>query len=330
MSDKPKLAMYWAASCGGCEISVVNLHEKILDVDAAFDFMFCPCLIDTKKKDIEALPDKSIAITFFNGAIRTDENEEMAHLLRRKSQVLIAFGSCACEGCIPGLANLSTRQELMRTVYLDNATIDNPNSIVPSPSNEVPEGTLTIPALLDRVKTLSQVTKVDYSIPGCPPESHQIWNVVEAVVSGAQLPPLGSVIGAGALSVCDECERVKEDKKITRFHRTWEITPEPEKCLLEQGLLCMGIATRDGCGAPCPKANMPCTGCYGPPEGIADQGAKMVAALGSILDIGDSKGKSEDEIAARVEALLDAVPDYAGAFYKYSLPGSIIGGRVDK
>lgn len=330
MSDKPKLAMYWAASCGGCEISVVNLHEKILDVDAAFDFMFCPCLIDTKKKDIEALPDKSIAITLFNGAIRTEENEEMAHLLRRKSQVLIAFGSCAYEGCIPGLANLSTRQELMRTVYLDNASIDNPAGIVPSPSNEVPEGTLTIPALFERVKTLSQVTEVDYIIPGCPPESHQIWNVVEAVVSGAQLPPPGSVIGAGALSVCDECERVKEDKKISHFHRTWEITPEPEKCLLEQGLLCMGIATRDGCGAPCPKANMPCTGCYGPPEGISDQGAKMVAALGSILDIGDSKGKSEEEIAARVEALLDAVPDYAGTFYKYSLPGSIIGGRVDK
>src|SRR6266567_444183 len=104
MSDKPKLALYWAASCGGCEIAVVNLHEKILDLDAAFDFMFCPCLLDTKKKEIEALPDGSIAITLFNGAIRTAENEEIAQLLRRKSRLLIAFGSCASEGCIPGLA----------------------------------------------------------------------------------------------------------------------------------------------------------------------------------------------------------------------------------
>ncbi|HEX9079965.1 MAG TPA: hypothetical protein VF795_10275, partial [Desulfuromonadaceae bacterium] len=84
----------------------------------------------------------------------------------------------------------------------------------------------------------------------------------------------------------------------------------------------------DGCGAPCPRANMPCTGCYGPPEGPGDQGARMVAALGSIIDIGDCKGKSEAEIAARVESLLDGVPDYAGSFYKYSLAGSIIGGRV--
>ncbi|MBI2353471.1 MAG: NADH:ubiquinone oxidoreductase [Deltaproteobacteria bacterium] len=330
MSDKPKLAMYWAASCGGCEIALVNIHEKILDLDAAFDFMFCPCLLDTKKSAIEALPDKGIAITLFNGAIRTTENEEMAHLLRKKSRVLIAFGSCASEGCIPGLDNLSSRHELLRTVYLDNATIDNPQEIVPSPSNAVPEGTLTLPAMGDRVRTLSQVTEVDYYIPGCPPESHQIWAVVEAVLSGAPLPPPGSVIGAGRLSVCDECARVKEDKRIERFHRNWEITPVAERCLLEQGLLCMGIATRDGCGAPCPQANMPCSGCYGPPEGTSDQGARMVAALGSILAIGDCKGKSEAEIAARVEALLDSVPDYAGSFYKYSLPGSIIGGRVSR
>ncbi|MBT0665276.1 hypothetical protein KI809_13295 [Geobacter pelophilus] len=330
MPEKPKLAIYWAASCGGCEIAVVNLHEKLLDVDAAFEFMFCPCLLDTKKKDIEALPDKSIAITLFNGAIRTGENEEMAQILRKKSQLLIAFGSCACEGCIPGLANLHSKKDIFKAVYLDNPTIDNPDGTVPSISNEVPEGTLTIPAFHEKVKTLGQVTEVDYFIPGCPPESHQIWNIVAAVVSGAQLPPLGSVIGGGCISVCDECERVKADKKIERFYRNFEITPEPEKCLLEQGLLCMGIATRDGCGAPCPQANMPCTGCYGPPEGVTDQGARMIAALGSILDIGDSKGKSEEEIAARVEALLDRIPDYAGTFYKYSLPGSIIGGKVDK
>lgn len=330
MSDKPKLAMYWAASCGGCEISLLNLHEKILEIEASFDFMFCPCLIDTKKRDIEAMPDKSIAITLFNGAIRTEENAEMAHLLRKKSQILIAFGSCASEGCVPGLANLFSKLDILKTVYLDNPTIDNPGNTIPTTSSEVPEGTLTIPAFLDSVKTLSQVTNVDFTIPGCPPESHQVWAVVEAVVSGTQLPQLGSVIGAGCLSVCDECTRVKEDKKITGFHRTWEVIPEPENCLLEQGLICMGIATRDGCGAPCPQANMPCTGCYGPPEGVSDQGAKMVSALGSILDIGDIKGKSEGEIAARVESLLDTIPDYIGTFYKYSLPGSIIGGRVNK
>jgi F420-non-reducing hydrogenase small subunit len=331
MSEKPKLAVYWAAACGGCEISVANLHEKILDLDAHFDFMFCPCLLDTKYKDIEAMPDKSIFITLFNGAIRTEENEHMAHLLRKKSQILIAYGSCSYEGCIPGLANLHSREELLKTVYLDNPSIDNPSGIIPRPETNVPEGKLTIPAFYDRVRRLEDVVEVDYSIPGCPPESEQLWNVVSAVIEilkeGKPLPPKGAVLGAGKSSVCDECDRKKEDKKIKAFKRTYEFIPDKEQCLLEQGVICMGIATRDGCGALCPKVNMPCTGCYGPPEGALDQGAKMVAALGSIIDIGDVKGVSEDEINKRIDAVIDSIPDFAGTFYKYSLPGSILKGR---
>lgn len=328
MTEKPKLAVYWAASCGGCEIAVVNLHEKIVDVDAAFDFMFCPCLLDTKKKDIEAMPDKSITITLFNGAIRSEENAEMARLLRRKSKVLIAYGSCSYEGCIPGLANLSSRDDMFKTAYLDNASIDNPGRIIPQEHSIVPEGTLHLTPLLEKVKTLREVVEVDYYIPGCPPESARIWDVVEGIVQGKPLPPPGSVIGAGTSAVCDECKRTKSDKKIQKFHRTWEIIPDKEQCLLDQGLICMGIATRSGCGALCPKVNMPCTGCYGTPEGVLDQGAKMVAALGSIIDVGALKGLPEKEIPARIAEMMDSIPDPAGTFYKYSLPHSILKGRA--
>ena len=116
MSEKPKLAVYWAASCGGCEVAVLNLHERLLDVDAAFDFMFCPCLMDTKTKDVEALPDRAIAVTLFNGALRTQENIEMARLLRRKSRLLVAFGSCAEGGLYPGPGQFynQTRAALLR------------------------------------------------------------------------------------------------------------------------------------------------------------------------------------------------------------------------
>jgi len=327
MADKPKLGMYWAASCGGCEVALVNLHEKILDVDAAFEFMFCPCLLDTKKKDIEALPDGAIAITLFNGAIRTDENLEMARLLRAKSRTLIAFGSCSSEGCIPGLANLHDREAIFRTVYLDSPSTVNPEGIIPRPTTSVPGGELHIPAFHERVRTLADVTDVDYFVPGCPPEPHRIWEVVEAVIGGGPLPPKGSVIGAGRTTVCEECARPKQDKKIARLYRTHEMVPDNVRCLLEQGLVCMGIATRGGCGGLCPKVNMPCTGCYGPPEGVHDQGARMVAAIGSVLDINQLKGVPEEEVARRVEEALDALPDLAGTFYKYSLPGSLMKGK---
>ncbi|RII25779.1 MAG: NADH:ubiquinone oxidoreductase [Geobacter sp.] len=328
MSNKPKLAMFWGASCGGCEIALVNLHERLLDVDEAFDFMFCPCLMDTKLRDIEALPDRGIALTLFNGAIRTAENEEMAHLMRRKSQLLIAFGACAKGGSIPALSNLHAPVDHFASIYLDNPTVENHSLIFPQTETSMPEGELQLPAFYGRVKSLSQVVDVDYVIPGCPPEPHQIWNAIELVLQGGPLPPRGSVLGTGQTTVCEECDRRKEDKKITRFYRTWEIIPDTERCLLEQGLVCMGIATRDGCGALCPQANMPCSGCYGAPEGVLDQGAKMVAALGSIIDIDALKGLPESEITAHIDKVLGSIPDYAGTFYKFTLAESLLKGTV--
>ena len=324
MSEKPKLAMYWASSCGGCEIALVNLNEKLLAVDEHFDFVFCPCLLDTKKSDLEAMADRSLAITLFDGAIRTSENEEMARLLRRKSELMIAFGSCASEGCIPGLSNLYARADHFRTVYLENPTIDNPQGRTPQARTVMQEGELELPEFYERVRPLREIVDVDYSVPGCPPETNQIWKVIEALVQGMELPPKSSVLGAGRSTVCDECARRKDNKKIKKFHRTWESVPDRERCLLEQGFVCMGIATRDGCGALCPQVSMPCTGCYGAPEGVLDQGAKAVSALGSVLDVGDCKGLSEEQIMNKIDDVIESLPDVAGTFYKYSLPGSLL------
>jgi F420-non-reducing hydrogenase small subunit len=319
--------MYWASSCGGCEISLVNIHEHLLDVAAHFDFVFCPCLLDTKTRDIEAMADGEMLITFFNGALRTSENVEMAHLLRRKSQLLIAYGSCASEGCIPALANLSSKQSLFDTVYGPGPSIDNPAHVVPAPETPIPEGTpLRLPVFNDRVQTLAQAVDVDYVIPGCPPESHQVWAVIEHVIQGKPLPAKGSVLGAGDKTVCDECKRVKQEKKVTRFYRTYEIIPDPEQCLLEQGLVCMGIATRSGCGGLCPDVNMPCIGCYGPAAGVKDQGARMIGALGAIIDVKPMTEMGEGRLAAHLAHVLDGIPDLAGTLYKFSMAGSLLQG----
>src|SRR5208283_6057175 len=90
---KGKLAIYWAASCGGCEISILQIDAKILDVDAAFELVFCPCIADGKVRDIEKMADGEIDVCLFNGGIRNSEQEYMARLLRQKSKVLVAFGS---------------------------------------------------------------------------------------------------------------------------------------------------------------------------------------------------------------------------------------------
>lgn len=316
---KPKFAMYWAASCGGCEIAVLNTHEKILDVDANFEVVFWPVAMDAKYKDVEAMEDGSILITLFNGGIRNDENEHIAKLLRQKSKILVAFGSCACEGCIPGLANLSPVGQIVHTAF-HTITTDNPNAIYPRTTFDVPEGELHIPTLSRILRPLDQVVDVDYYMPGCPPESNQIAAVIDLlikVVHGeAELPPKGTVIGVGDSTVCDECPRARNVKMIKSFKRIQDIAPvDATLCLLEQGVPCNGPATRSGCNARCPQAGAQCIGCYGPAEGVMDYGARLITAFGSVID-----ATTPEEIGK----ILDGIPDPTGQVYRCNLAGSLM------
>jgi len=319
MSDKPKFAMYWACSCGGCEIAVLNINEKILDVDANFEVVFWPVAMDAKIKDVEAMPDKSILLTLFNGSMRNSDNVAMAKLMRQKSQILVSFGSCASEGCIPGLANLSSMKEIFDTAYQTVST-DNPQDVRPHWTTRVPEGDLHLPEFFPVLRTLDEVVDVDYYMPGCPPESHQIAAVVGLVIDvlhgKAALPPKGSVIGAGGSTVCDECARTRNVKTIKKFVRVQDVAViDPQMCLLEQGIPCNGPATRSGCGALCPKAGAQCIGCYGPADGVADFGARLMTAFSSVIDSKDP---------AEIDRILDSLPDPVGQFYRFNLAKSLL------
>jgi F420-non-reducing hydrogenase small subunit len=310
---KLKLALYWAASCGGCDVAVLDINEKILDVANLADIVFWPIALDFKYHHVEAMPDKSIDVCLFNGAVRSSEQEHIAKMLRAKSNVMVAFGSCACFGGIPALANFATRAEVMERAYIEAPSNENPNKTLPQIKWKVDEGELTLPELYDDVLTLAQVVPVEYFVPGCPPTVELILKVVNALATNS-LPPPGAVI-ASDKTLCDECERKKENKKITKIYRTHEIVPDPERCLLEQGLLCMGPATRGGCGALCVKVNIPCRGCFGPPPGVVDQGAKLVSAVASIYD-----ASSKEDI----EKMVNEVADPAGTFYRFGMSSSML------
>jgi F420-non-reducing hydrogenase small subunit len=323
--EKMKLAFYWAASCGGCEIAVLDINEKILDVVNMADIVFWPVAMDVKYKDVEAMPDKYIDVCFFNGSIRNSEQEHIAKLLRKKAKTLVAFGSCAQEGCIPGLANLHDAKEIFDTVYFNNESIDNPTGVAPKTSSKAKEGELRLPEFYDTVKTLDQTVDVDYYLPGCPPPVKLILNAVDAIANN-KLPPKGAVL-APLKSVCDECPRKKDNKRISKIYRVHEKTPEPERCLLEQGIICIGPATRSGCGAQCLNVDMPCTGCGGPCPNSPEQGAAMLSALASIMGLETEQDHYSQE---DVEKLMNQIKDPVGTFYMYSLPSSILRRKVMK
>ena len=314
--SKPKIAFYWCASCGGCEEAVVDLAEDILPVVEAVDIVFWPVAMDFKKADVEVLEDKELAVSFINGAVRSSEQLEMVELLRRKSQIIIAFGSCAHLGGIPGLANVASREQVLREAYSLAPSVTNEQGIYPQQNCGVDGNELTLPSLWHTVKTLDQVTEVNYYLPGCPPPVKLIAAAIHAIIAG-DLPKNGAVL-APDNALCDECphrDSKPEQLGIREFKRPFQVEIDPEQCLLAQGLLCLGSITRSGCDAACIGANMPCTGCMGPTSQVKDFGAKALSAIASVID-----AKEERDI----DTVFDNIVDPVGTFYRYSLPASQI------
>jgi F420-non-reducing hydrogenase small subunit len=277
--------------------------------------------MDFKKRDVEAMPDGSITATFLNGAIRSSEQEEMAHLLRRKSQHLIAYGACAHLGGIPGLANQFSREELLRYVYEESPTTHNPAKTRPRLQCEDHGHTLTLPELRNVVRALDQVVEVDYYLPGCPPTPKLTKAAVTALLEG-KLPPRGSVL-APDIALCEQCPRRASKPpalSFTEFKRPHLTETDPKECFLAQGILCLGPATRGGCEAACTCGGMPCSGCFGPTSRVHDQGAKMLSSICANM------AAKEDKEIARV---LDGIPDPVGTFYRYGLPKSLLRRKVD-
>jgi F420-non-reducing hydrogenase small subunit len=320
MSAKPKIGFYWCASCGGCEEAVVDLAEDILGVVEAVDIIFWPVAMDFKKRDVEAMADKSIVATLMNGAIRTSEQEEMAHLLRRKSQYLIAYGACAHLGGIPGLANQFAREQILRFVYEDGPTMVNEAKTRPRVEFNDHGHTVQLPEFRETVRALDQVVEVDYCIPGCPPTPQITKAAIGALLEG-KLPPKGSVI-APDIALCDQCPRKATkpaDLSFTEFKRPHQKVLDPEQCFLAQGVVCLGPATRGGCEALCIAGNMPCSGCFGPTSRVRDQGAKILSSL-----CANVAPKEEREITH----VLEGIPDPVGTFYRYGLAKSLLRKKV--
>ena len=321
MPEKPKVGFYWCGSCGGCEESIVDLAEDILTVIENVEIVLWPVAMDFKREDIEKMPNKSIVATLINGAIRTSEHEEMVKLLREKSVYIIAHGSCANTGGIPGLANQFKKEDILKLVYEELPSNQNNEKTFPTPISQENGFKLTIPIFRNMVRSLDQVIDVDYYLPGCPPTPKIIKNAIMNLLSN-NLPPKGSVLSPD-IALCDECPRRDSkptDLTIKEFKRPHLTELKPDLCFLAQGVICMGPATRSGCEALCIQGNMPCSGCFGGTSRIKDYGAKIMSSISSSI-----AAKTEKEI----NETLDGIPDPIGTFYRYSLPKSLLRKRID-
>jgi F420-non-reducing hydrogenase small subunit len=252
--------------------------------------------------------------------VRNSDHEEMARLLRKKSKLVLAFGACACFGGTAGLANFKTREDIFNWVYRDAPTVVNPETKFPQTETRINGKILTLPEFYDHVYTLNQIIDVDFYLPGCPPPPDLIANAINAVVSG-DLPPKGSTL-APRSALCDTCPRNKKKPsrmEIRQIKRIHEVEADPDSCFLAEGIICLGPATRSGCGETCIKTNIPCRGCFGPPPGVVGAGPKYLSALTSLI-----KAETDEEI----REIIDSIDDPAGYFYRFTEPTSILGRKM--
>ncbi len=278
-----KVAQEWFAICGGCEVTILDVGEPLIDLLAELEFVHMPVIMDHKlygqtgEESKADIPEADVGI--LTGSIRNEENKELAELMRSRVNFLISMGSCACYGGVPALANQFAVDEIYQRVYQGNSTTD--------PGETPAEG---LPALLDRVYAVHEVVDVDLMLPGCPTTPDMFVAAVMHLLKGTPF-------ALETKSVCDQCPTIREQKTgegIT-LKRPLESVEgvgealETVRCFMEQGYLCQGPATRAGCGGMdggtprCIRAYMPCRGCFGP---LTDQANPMVDMMGAISTIG--------------------------------------------
>ncbi|WXG40233.1 MAG: F420-nonreducing hydrogenase [Candidatus Freyarchaeum deiterrae] len=298
-----KVAMVSLASCWGCYQSFLDNYEGLLPILPELDIVFWHVVTDFKYKDLESYKDGSIDVGIVEGVCRTEEDVHILKTLRAKVKTLISLGSCSTYGGIYGLLNLSTMDEAFKRKFMEAESLEEPS---------IPDE--DIPKMLDFIVPNKKIVNFEVFLPGCPVTSQNIADALVGLLKGELPPP-------PTRTLCDECPREKSQViTIKQLKRDYEGIPDPKKCLLEQGYVCMGPATREGCGALCTRAGSPCTGCYGPGPNVIDQGAKMISALGSIVDYE----------AISPEELVKRVGDVAGTFYTYFLPSGIVSKTVRK
>ena len=284
MAKTKRIALAQLSSCWGCDQALIDLHLKLFDVLPKLEIVFWPTIVDYKLHDLEKLPKKSIHIGLVEGSCRTNEDLHLLKVMREKSKILVAWGSCSAYGGVHGLANQWDLEELLERKFLKVETID---------AGRIPDE--NVPGFTESIRPNPDIVPVELVLPGCPPTSENTLDALTALLKNQEfeLPDK---------TVCDQCPMEREEKHITKFYRTHEGKIDPKKCLLDQGYLCLGFATIGLCGAQCLTVATPCKGCFGPPPSVKDHGAKIISALGAIADMSP-------------EELKESFPDPIGSFY---------------
>lgn len=155
------------AGCFGCHMSLLDIDTEILDMIEIIEFNKSP-LTDIKTFS------KRCDIGLIEGGCANSENIHVLKEFRKKCDILVAFGECAIMGGIPAMRNFVPLEECLEEAYIHGVTSEIGANVVPNHED--------IPLLLNNVYPCNEIVKIDYFIPGCPPNANHIWKVVKNIL----------------------------------------------------------------------------------------------------------------------------------------------------
>ena len=159
------------ASCDGCQLSLLDLEDELLDVVGKFDIVEFP----------EASTSRSPGpydVLLVEGAISTEDQRREITELRSKAKTLVTIGACASYGGIQALRNWMDHDAVRAAVYAHPEYIDSLATATP----------------------VREHVKVDAELHGCPINQDQLRELLASVALGRR-PQIREE------AVCLDCKR---------------------------------------------------------------------------------------------------------------------------
>lgn len=165
---KPKVSSDWLCGCAGCHMSLLDIDERILSLIEVADLRATP-ITDLKEPD-----ESGVAVGVLEGGINNSANEEVAHRMRNRCQILVALGDCAVFGGVPAMRNFFKLEDALKRAYVETESTDEEGKVPSDPEL----------AIMTRVRSLQEVVPVDVFVPGCPPSADTIFYVLSELAQG--------------------------------------------------------------------------------------------------------------------------------------------------
>ncbi|MGE5658538.1 MAG: oxidoreductase [Actinomycetota bacterium] len=166
---KIKFATVWLAGCSGCHMSFLDLDEWLIELAQWVEVVYSPVASDLKNYP------EDVDVCLVEGAVANEENLELLHQVRERTKFLISFGDCAVTANVPAMRNmLGGSEPVLKRCYLE----------LGDTTPQFPHFPGIVPELLDRVRPLHELVKIDLYLPGCPPSAERIKNAIEPLLRG--------------------------------------------------------------------------------------------------------------------------------------------------